>query len=271
MHSLAKKLFRTELFPFMFCPGCGDGTIVQMTARAIDELGIMDDVATVGAIGCSSWMGSYLNVDFIKVLHGRALPVATGLKLTKPSRKVIVFMGDGDALAIGGNHFMHAARRNIDLTVILVNNEIYGMTGGQVAPTTPQGATTMTSPYGNLEQQLDSCELAKAAGATFVSRWSVAQPRQLLRAIKKGIEHPGFALIEAISLCPTQAGRYMKGTGDPVKLMNELKNNCISIKNAAELSEEEKQSKYVIGDFYEAKKPEFAERLYAKINELQAK
>lgn len=271
MHTLAKKLFRTDLFPFMFCPGCGDGIILQMTARAIDELGIIDNVATVGAIGCSSWIGSYLNVDFIKVLHGRALPVATGLKLTNPLRKVVVFMGDGDGLAIGGNHFMHAARRNIDLTVILVNNEIYGMTGGQVAPTTPVGATTMTSPYGNIEQKIDACDLARASGATYVSRWTIAQPRQLLRAIKRGIEHPGFALIDAISLCPTQAGRYIKGTGDPVKLMNNLKSNCISINDAVYLTEEEKVSKYIIGDFYENRKPEFAQQIYDKIKKLQTK
>lgn len=269
MHILAKRVLRTNQLPFLFCPGCGDGVVVHLTARAIDELGILDKVCTVGAIGCSSWIATYFNVDFMKVLHGRTLPAATALKLTDPSRRVLVFTGDGDGIGIGGNHFIHAARRNIDLTVVMVNNQIYGMTGGQVAPTTPAGATTMTSPYGKIEPAMDACEVAKAAGASFVSRWTTAHPVQLGRAIKKAIEHPGFAFVEVVSPCPVQTGRYLHGTGDAVKLVSWIEENCLTQGRMEKLSPEEKESKILIGDFVSEIRPEFAAKSYELIERLR--
>jgi 2-oxoglutarate ferredoxin oxidoreductase subunit beta len=262
MHSLAPKYLRTEQMPFLFCPGCGDGVITQLVVRAIDELGIIDRVCALGGIGCSSWIATYLNVDFMKILHGRTLPAAIALKLTDPSRKVLVFAGDGDCVGIGGNHFIHAARKNIDLTVIMVNNQIYGMTGGQVAPTTPAGATTMTTPYGKIEPAIDACELAKAAGATFISRWTTAHPLQLLKAIKKGIQHPGFTFIEVVTPCPVQTGRYIQGSGEPVKLVEWIKKNCLTRAQMASLPPEEREGKLEIGDFIETIQPEYAAKTY---------
>ncbi|CEP67014.1 Thiamin diphosphate-binding fold [Moorella glycerini] len=269
MHSLAKRVLRTEQFPLLFCPGCGNGVVLQMVARAIDELEILNQTCTVGAIGCSSWIATYFNVDFMKVLHGRTLPAAIALKLTDPLRKVIVFTGDGDCVGIGGNHFIHAARKNIDLTVIMVNNQIYGMTGGQVAPTTPTGATTMTSPYGKIEPPIDACEIAKAAGATFISRWTTIHPRQLLKAIKKAIQHPGFAFIEVVSQCPVQTGRYIRGSGDPLELAGWIQKNCLSQAKMAKLSPQEKEGKILIGDFVEEIKPEYATQTYELIHRLK--
>ncbi len=269
MHSLATRVLRTKQLPFLFCPGCGDGVVVHLTAKVIDELGILDRVCTVGAIGCSSWIATYFNVDFMKILHGRTLPAAIALKLTDPSRKVLVFTGDGDGIGIGGNHFIHAARKNIDLTVVMVNNMIYGMTGGQVAPTTPAGATTMSTPYGKIDEDMDACELAKGAGATFVSRWTTAHPTQLLRAIKKAIQHPGFAFVEVVSPCPVQTGRYIYGSGDPVHLVELIKQNYLTQSRMAKLSPEERAGKILLGDFVEETKPEYAARSYELMAQLR--
>ena len=269
MHTLATRVLRTKQMPFLFCPGCGDGIVVHLTARAVDELGILDRLCTVGAIGCSSWIATYFNVDFMKILHGRALPAAIALKLTNPARKVLVFTGDGDCVGIGGNHFIHAARKNIDLTVVMVNNQIYGMTGGQVAPTTPLDATTTTTPYGNLEPPLDACELAKAAGATFVSRWTTAHPLQLLGAIRRAIQHPGFAFVEVMSPCPVQTGRYIHGSGDAVELSTWLKESCLTQARMQRLAPEEREGKILVGDFVEEIRPEYTERCYRLIARLR--
>ncbi|MDN5343896.1 MAG: 2-oxoglutarate/2-oxoacid ferredoxin oxidoreductase subunit beta [Clostridia bacterium] len=269
MHSLAQRVLRTEQLPFTFCPGCGDGIVVQMTARAIDELGILDRVCTLGGVGCSSWIATYFNVDFMKVPHGRALPAAMGLKLTNPERKVLVFTGDGDCVAIGGNHFIHAAHRNIDLAVIMLNNQIYGMTGGQVAPTTPAGAITVTSPYGKIEPPFDACELARAAGATFISRWTTAHPWQLLNAIKKAIQHPGFAFVEVVSPCPAQSGLYIQGSSDPVQLVEWMQQNYITQEEMDLLSPAEREGRTLVGDFLAAIRPEFAARTHELIDRLK--
>lgn len=269
MHTLANRTLRTKQLPFLFCPGCGDGVVTHLTARVIDELGILDRVCTVGAIGCSSWIATYFNVDFMKILHGRTLPAAIALKLTDPSRKVLVFTGDGDCVGIGGNHFIHAARKNIDLTVIMVNNQIYGMTGGQVAPTTPSGATTMSTPYGKVDQALDACKLAEASGATFVSRWTTAHPRQLLRAIKKAIQHPGFAFVEVVSPCPVQTGRYIHGSGDPVKLVEIIKESYLTKSQMDRLSPKEMQGKNLMGDFVERIEPEYTAESYRLMAQLK--
>lgn len=265
MHPLGEKYIRKSALPFLWCPGCGNGMVLRATLNAIDDLNIIDRVGLVGGIGCSGWIPTYIDVDTLHVLHGRAIPFATGLKMSRPDRKVIVFTGDGDCLGIGGNHFIHGARRNIDMTVIMVHNQIYGMTGGQVAPTTPYNGKTKTSPYGNNEFPFDACELARAAGASFVARWTTAHPRQLIKTIKEAICHEGFSFIEVITQCPTQAGRVIYGTADPAKLLDMLKENTISITTAQGKKAEEIKGKMIVGKLYEdSQKPEFASCYYQK-------
>jgi 2-oxoglutarate ferredoxin oxidoreductase subunit beta len=263
MHPLAERYLRTDALPFLWCPGCGNGTILGAAIRAIDELEIIDEIALVGGIGCSGWIPTYLNADVMHALHGRAIPCATGLKMSDPSRKVLVFTGDGDCLGIGGNHFIHAARRNLDITVIMVNNQIYGMTGGQVAPTTPSMAKTSTSPSGNPELPFDACELAKGSGATYIARWTAGHPRQLRRAIKEAISHEGFAFVEVLAQCPTQAGRIMYGTADPAILLDTLTSRTVTVAASKKRSPQELRGKYLIGTlFKDAKRPEFSKSYY---------
>jgi 2-oxoglutarate ferredoxin oxidoreductase subunit beta len=191
--------------------------------------------------------------------------------MSDPKRKVIVFTGDGDCLGIGGNHFIHAARRNIDLTVVMVHNQIYGMTGGQLAPTTPSAASTKTSPYGNPENPFDSCELAKAAGATYVARWTSAHPRQLAKAIKEAITHEGFSFIEVFTQCPTQAGRVIHGKADPSALLEILKSNTVSVQAAKTKTPEELAGKYLIGTLYHnTDKPEFSTEVYRLVQKISS-
>jgi 2-oxoglutarate/2-oxoacid ferredoxin oxidoreductase subunit beta len=268
MHPLAEKYLRKAALPLIFCPGCGDGTVLNIFLRAVDEMGIFKDLALVGGIGCSGWLPSYLQADVLHVLHGRAIPFATGLKLTDPRRKVVVFTGDGDCIGIGGNHFIHAARRNIDLTVIMLNNGIYGMTGGQVAPTTPISKRTQTSPFGNVEFPFDVCELAKAAGATYVARWTVAHPRPLLGTIKEGMEHQGFAYIEVISQCPTQAGRYMEGTSNPGELLSLMKKRALPVDQARQMPPPEIEGRIIVGTLHHVQnKKELSQSIYENFPE----
>jgi len=259
MNPIGEKYLRKKALPFLWCPGCGNGTILGATVRAIERLGIREDVALVGGIGCSGWIPVYIDADTLHSLHGRTLPFATGLKMSNPKRKVIVFTGDGDCLGIGGNHFIHTARRNLDITVIMVNNQIYGMTGGQVAPTTSLKAKTKTSFYGNPEDPFDACELAKAAGATYVARWTAAHALSLSRSIAEAITHEGFAFIEIITQCPTQAGRIIYGTADPARLLDMLKAQTVSVKSAPKLDAEALQGKWLIGTLHHDKgKTEFS-------------
>ena len=268
MHPLAEKMLRKSALPSLFCPGCGHGTVLNSFLRAVDKLQIFKNMALVGGIGCSGWTPVYINTDTIHTLHGRAIAVATGLKLSQPARKVVVFTGDGDCMAIGGNHFIHAARRNIDITVIMMNNNIYGMTGGQAAPTTPYRARTQTSPFGNPEQPFDACELARAAGATYIARWTTAQPAQMAKAMQEAIEHKGFAFLETLVQCPTQAGRYMHGTGSAVKLYERLKTSSVRASKEAGLSPEEKADKIVVGRLLQrTDRPEFTENVCSLLKE----
>ena len=266
MNPLGEKYLRKNFLPFLFCPGCGDGMIVQAFLQAVDDLGIRDDLAMTAGIGCSAWIAVYIHADVLKVLHGRAIPAAIGLKATQPNRTVVTFTGDGDGLAIGGNHFLHAARRNIDLTVVVVNNQIYAMTGGQVAPSTQVGSKTQTTPYGNLEKPLDGCKVAMAAGATFVSRWSTAHPKALSRTFEKAINHKGFSFVEIISQCPVQTGRYILGSGAPQFNLQWIKDHCVQVQDASKMEEVEAQGKIPIGDFLRVEKPEFMEEV-ARMNE----
>lgn len=211
MNPLYEKYIKTESLPTLFCPGCGSGIIQMAAIRAIEQLGNKEDVACVSGIGCSSWIPCYLDLDVIHSLHGRSLAFAQGLKLAKPDKKILVFTGDGDCLAIGGNHLIHSAARNIDLTVVMVNNRIYGMTGGQKSPASIQGMKTKTSPGGSLDEPIDGCKLAEAMGATYVARWTAAHPIQLEKAIIEGMTHHGFAFIEVLSQCPVQGSAGFGG------------------------------------------------------------
>ena len=254
-----RKYMRTHVTRTTTCPGCGNGIIAQALLRAINELDLsLGDCIFVSGIGCASWIPSPLfDADTLHTTHGRPVPFATGIKFSLPEKNVLVASGDGDLASIGGNHLIHAARRNIDLTVILVNNGIYGMTGGQTAPTTPRGITTITSPYGTLEHAFDICALVVAAGAPYVARWTTYHPRQMTRSIKKAITKRGFALVEIISQCPVQFGRAAK-LGKAVDMLKYYKNNSISVKKAIHLEEEALKDKIVVGEFVDVEKAEMS-------------
>jgi len=213
-----EKYIRNQ--PSAFCIGCGDGTILNCFVRAIDDLEIpTEKVLCVSGIGCAAWIPSpNFNGDTLHTTHGRALAFATGAKAFNGDLTTVVFTGDGDGAGIGGNHLIHAARRNIDITTILVNNLSYAMTGGQIAPTTSHGERTVTSPYGNPESPFDTVKLVTAAGATYVARWTTNHPLELTRSIREAIQHPGFSFIEVLSQCPTQQ-RRMFGMRDPVHVL----------------------------------------------------
>lgn len=240
-------------FPSVWCPGCGNGIVMSALIRAIDKLGYSrDEVACVSGIGCTSRMPVYLDFNSLHTAHGRALAFATGVKFAQPKMKVIVVTGDGDALAIGGNHFIHACRRNIDITTILINNHIYGMTGGQGSPTTPAGAFSTTTPYGNTEKQFDPCGLAQAAGASFVGRTTVFHTPQMEKMIVAALEHKGFSLVEVISNCHTYFGRLNK-QGDAVAMVNSFKENAVMLGKAQTMTPDQLKGKHVIGTLYEDK------------------
>lgn len=211
-------------FPHLWCPGCGNGIILGATILALDDLGYdKNDVVMVSGIGCAGRIPVYVDCNTLHTTHGRALTFATGIKLAKPHLKVMVFMGDGDALAIGGNHFIHAARRNIDLTAVVINNNIYGMTGGQASPTTPHSMRATTAVYGNLEQPFDTCELARSAGATFVARSTVYHVRHAEQMIRQALQHNGFSVVEIVSNCHTSYGRINRlgGAIEMIKYMRD--------------------------------------------------
>jgi len=244
------RYIRQEVFPTPFCPGCGHGILMGAILRAIHELNLdMNEMLFVSGIGCAAWIPSpHFAADTLHTTHGRAIAFATGAKLFKPSLKTVVISGDGDLASIGGNHLIHAARRNIEITTICANNNIYGMTGGQVASTTPLHAVTSTTPDGNQEPPFDLCRLVKAAGATYVARYSVTQTRPLINALKKGLTTKGFSFVEVISPCPTEFGRR-NGFTTPSVLLMELKEKCISLKKVEEIKEEELQGKIITGEF----------------------
>ena len=255
-----RKYTRSHVTRTTTCPGCGNGIVTQAILRAIDELCLeMNDFVFVSGIGCSAWIPSPLfDADTLHTTHGRPIAFATGVKLGLPEKHVMVASGDGDLTAIGGNHLIHAARRNIDLTVVLINNGIYGMTGGQTAPTTPRGLKTITSPHGTLEHTFDISRMVEAAGASFVARWTTFHPRQMTRSIKKGIQKKGFALIEAVSQCPVQYGKVSK-LGKAVNILRYFKENSIKVNKAKDLSPEELEDKIVIGEFVDTEKAELTE------------
>jgi len=265
-HSAYAYLRQTKKFPNVWCSGCGIGIVMGALIRAIDRMGLAkDDVAVVSGIGCAGRMPVYLDFNTMHTTHGRALAFATGLKLAQPKLKVIVVMGDGDALAIGGNHFIHSARRNIDLTAIVVNNSIYGMTGGQSSPTTPLSSRATTAPYGNVEPPFPVSELAIAAGATFVARSTVYHSVELDRYIERAIRKNGFSLVEAVSYCHTTFGRINK-LGTAVEMMRRLKDNSTTQSAAEKLTAEERAGKVVRGILCDVDKPEYT-ALYEQVIE----
>jgi 2-oxoglutarate ferredoxin oxidoreductase subunit beta len=227
---------RQERIPHIWCPSCGIGTTVNCFTRALTESGMnLDEIAIVSGIGCTGRVAGYMNLDSFHTTHGRAIPFATGLKLANPKLKVVVYSGDGDLTAIGGNHFVHAARRNMDLMVICVNNFTYGMTGGQVAPTTPLGAKQTTMPFGNYEAPFNLPFLADACGASYVARWTVFHVRQLAKAMLEGLKKRGFVFIEALSPCPTLYQRRNK-RGDGLDELKFYKENSV-VKHGADTKE----------------------------------
>ncbi len=224
-----KDYIRSRFFPHLWCPGCGHGIVLGALLRAVHELGLdKNEIVMTSGIGCSSRISGYVDFHSLHTIHGRALSFATGVKLSKPSLKAIVPMGDGDALAIGGNHFIHAARRNIDITAIVMNNRIYGMTGGQFSPLSGCGKKATTAPFLTIDRSFDIAELARGAGATFVARSTVYHANECKDLIKKGISHKGFSVIEILTQCPTHYGRKNK-EGDAIQMMEGYKTNTAKI------------------------------------------
>ncbi|HII94884.1 MAG TPA: 2-oxoacid:ferredoxin oxidoreductase subunit beta [Candidatus Methanofastidiosum sp.] len=246
------------MLPTIFCTGCGIGSVMNFSLRAIHDLNIdMNKTVFVSGIGCSSRVPGYIYSDGLHSLHGRAIAYATGVKLANPELKVIVFTGDGDCGAIGGNHFLHAIRRNVDITVISINNFIYGMTGGQVAPTTPLKSKTTTTPYGNIEYPIDLSMTAKVIGAPYVARWTTAHPVQCINSIKKALQKTGFSFVEVLSPCPTSYGRLNK-MGTALDLTKHFKESTINIKLYEKMLAEGKTTdKMVIGELVDIEKEDF--------------
>jgi 2-oxoglutarate ferredoxin oxidoreductase subunit beta len=257
--------------PMPFCPGCGGFTVMSEFLKAAHELGHenLNKFVFCSGIGCSSWIPSpHFIADSVHTLHGRSIPVATGIKLLRPDLNVVVFGGDGDIVGIGLSHFIHAARRNLDILVIMVNNMVYGMTGGQVAPTTPFKAKTTTTPYGSFEHPLDSAKLAVTAGASYVSRWTTAHPNELKDSIKKALTIQGFRYVEAVSQCPTAFGRKA-GFKDAGEMLKWFKENAITTKQAKSCSEEDLAGKIVLGEFIQRQRPTLVETIHETIEEAQ--
>jgi len=263
---LIKKCLRVNKLPHIWCPGCGHGILMRAVAQAIENKGLdKDKVCIVSGIGCSSRAAGYMDYNTLHTAHGRALAFATGIKLAKPELHVIVISGDGDATAIGGNHFIHAARRNIGITCIVFNNSIYGMTGGQYSPLTPVNDLATTAPYGNIERAFDLMKLADACGATYAARVTTYHVRESIKLIEKALSNKGFSLIEGISECPTYYGRKNK-KGTAVQIMEWVRDNSIDIKKAkAEgMTAEYLKGKLIIGEFKNVVEPEYTEE-YQKI------
>ena len=252
---------RLPMFPHIWCPGCGDGIVMKALLRAIHKLGLSkDQVCMVSGIGCSSRLTGYVDFNTLHTTHGRPLAFATGIKMARPDLQVIVITGDGDALAIGGNHFIHAARRNIGIATILFNNRIYGMTGGQLAPTTPEGAVASTARYGSIDPPFDPCRVAIACGATYVGRASSYHAQQLERLIEGAIRNQGFSLVEVVTNCNTYYGRPNRLS--LIDLLRWEKDNSVNVKAATQMTPEQLQGKFTVGVLHQETRPEYS-ALYA--------
>ena len=261
-----KYLRHDKKFPHVWCGGCGIGILLGSLIRAIDHIGYTkDEVVLVSGIGCSGRLPVYVDFNTLHTTHGRALTFATGVKLAKPELKVIVIMGDGDATAIGGNHFIHAARRNLELTAVIVNNNIYGMTGGQYSPTTPYGQRATTAVYGSVEHSFDIAQLAVCAGAVFAARGTVYHVRQLDGLIEKALLKNGFSVVEVISQCHTHYGRLNK-LGNHIEMMKGQRDDAVPVEKARKMSLEEMEGKFEIGILVDREAPSYLEE-YNKVRQ----
>jgi 2-oxoglutarate ferredoxin oxidoreductase subunit beta len=261
-----KYLRHDKKFPHVWCPGCGNGIVLGALIRAIDGMGYdKNEVVLVSGIGCSSRMPVYVDFNTLHTTHGRALTFATGVKLAKPNLKVIVVMGDGDAVAIGGNHFIHAARRNIDLTAIIVNNNIYGMTGGQYSPTTPYGMKSTTTVYSNIEHAFKISELAVTAGASFVARGTVYHAKLLDGLMQKAFAKPGFSVVEVISHCHVQYGKLNR-MGGAVQMLEWQRDHAVPVEQAAAMPPEKLEDRFLIGVLTDRQLPVYQDE-YEKIRQ----
>ncbi len=264
-----KYLRHDKKFPHVWCPGCGNGILLGSLIRAIHQTGLSkDEIVLVSGIGCSGRLPVYVDFNTLHTTHGRALTYATGIKLANPSLNVITIMGDGDSMAIGGNHFIHAARRNIDVTAIILNNSIYGMTGGQYSPTTPYGMRASTAVYNSIEQAFKISELAITAGASFVGRQTVYNAKLLDGLIEKAILKKGFSVVEVITHCHTQYGRQNK-LGSAVEMLKWQRDNAVPVEKAAKMSPEALEGKIITGILMDKELPVYEEE-YNKVR-LKAK
>ncbi|MCP3925866.1 MAG: 2-oxoacid:ferredoxin oxidoreductase subunit beta [Desulfobacterales bacterium] len=260
-HLVHQYLRHNKKFPHVWCPGCGNGIVLGALIRAIHQHQYeRDDIVLVSGIGCSSRMPVYVDFNTIHTLHGRALTFATGIKLANPKLKVIVVTGDGDSMAIGGNHFIHAARRNIDITTIILNNNIYGMTGGQSSPTTNYGDKSTTAPYTHIEHAFKISELAVTAGASFVARGTVYHADKLQKLIEAALTKDGFSVVEAVTHCHVQYGKLNK-LGSNVDMMKWQKDNSITVQKAAKMKEEDVEDKITMGVLMDKPLPNFTKEM----------
>lgn len=261
------KYFRQNRLPHLWCPGCGNGIVMKAIVQAIEKKNLdQDKTIIVSGIGCSSRASGYMNFDTLHTAHGRAIPFATGIKLANPESNVIVITGDGDCTAIGGNHFIHGCRRNVDLTVILFNNNIYGMTGGQASPLTPLTKKATTAPYGSIDRPFDPCDLARAAGATYVARSTAFHVKHLADMIAQGMDNDGFSFIEAITQCPISYGRKNK-LGDAPAMLKWMSEHAVMQAAFDKLPEEKREDKFPIGILHKASTTEYT-TAYQKVIDL---
>jgi len=261
-----EQYMRNRFFPHIWCPGCGHGIVLNNMLRAVDELQLnQNEMVMVSGIGCSSRISGYVDFHSLHTLHGRALAFATGIKMSQPNLSVICPMGDGDALAIGGNHFIHACRRNMDLTAIVMNNRIYGMTGGQFSPLSGTGIMATTSPQQTIDREFDISSLSLASGATFVARTTAYHYREITNYIKEALQHPGFSVVEILSQCPTHFGRRNK-QGDSPEMLKLYKQNTTKIGSEAKQQNPELIER---GIFRQEIAPEYCEEYDKLIDRAQ--
>ena len=266
-----RYLRRSKKFPHVWCLGCSNGIVLGSLIRAIAELQLEKDLVTlVSGIGCSSRMPVYVDFNTCHTLHGRPIPFATGIKFFKPEQNVIVITGDGDATAIGGNHFIHACRRNIDMTILVLNNNIYGMTGGQSSPTTPAMSITATTPHGNIDPTFDICKLAIGAGATFVARATAFHTIETSKIISEAISHKGVSVVEIVSTCHVSYGKMNK-KGGPAEMLRYLKDNSITLAEAEKLDADKKVGKIVRGILHKETSMEYCDKYQALCDSFQTK
>jgi 2-oxoglutarate ferredoxin oxidoreductase subunit beta len=257
--------------PHIWCPGCGTGIVLGAIIRAIDTMGYRrDDVMVITGIGCSARSNAIIDFNTFQTTHGRALSFATGFKLVRPEMKVVVITGDGDGAGIGGNHLIQTCRRNIDITTILINNSIYGMTGGQYSPLTPMGKLATTSPYGMIEPSFDTCKLAEGAGATYVARGSAYHTTLLERLVVNALKHEGFSFVEAVSQCPIGFGRRNK-MKTPTQMLEWQRDNAVTVQAAAGMTPDELAGKFLIGEFVNREAPELTKSYRELMRRAQGK